>query len=53
MGWTNVNIEDAVLDKTDDAATISTLNCFTDAEHSPVIQGATIFYAVFAEYVEK
>ena len=55
MGWTNVNIEDAVLDKDvpADATTIGTLNCFTDAEHSPTIKGVTFFYAVFAEYVEK
>ena len=53
MGWTKVNIEDAVLDKTDDAATITSLNCFTDVDGSPVIQGATTFYAVFATYVKK
>ena len=55
MGWTKVNIGENVLNKDvpADATTIGTLNYFTDVDGSPVIQGATTFYAVFAEYVEK
>jgi hypothetical protein len=53
MGWTSNNIGEAVLDKTDDAATITSLNCFKDVDGSPVIQGTTTFYAVFATYVKK
>ena len=50
MGWTTTDIGSTGLDRTSDAAAITALGLFSDAEHAPTVSGGNVtYYAVFAD----
>ncbi len=50
MGWTTTDIGSSGLDRTSDAAAITALGLFSDAEHAPNVSGGNVtYYAVFAD----
>lgn len=50
MGWTTTDIGSTGLDRTSDAAAITALGLFSDAEYAPTVSGGNVtYYAVFAD----